>query len=124
MPGIHLTRVHPKRARYVVLFSSSQEEPAAAKLQRFVRGSCARKKLMGILNDRYEKEYDPDTDSWFYVNKVIKLLSHYWQKIDECSTWLFHTLAKSNACYFLESRRGVQMPTTSKQRERPTVHTV
>ncbi|CAM9292067.1 unnamed protein product, partial [Laminaria digitata] len=55
-----------------------QEEPAAAKLQRFVRGSCARKKLTGILNDRYEKEYDPDTDSWFYVNKVTRATT--WEK--------------------------------------------
>lgn len=23
-----------------------------------------------MLNSIYEKEYDPDTDAWFYVNKV------------------------------------------------------
>lgn len=23
-----------------------------------------------MLNDAYEREYDPETDSWFYVNKV------------------------------------------------------
>ena len=28
---------------------------------------------MSTLNSVYEKEYDPDTDSWFYVNKVRHL---------------------------------------------------
>lgn len=62
-------------------------------LQRFVRGSCARKKLMGILNDRYEKEYDPDTDSWFYVNKVTK--NYYRRKCHYNSdgSWWFQPTA-------------------------------
>lgn len=30
---------------------------------------------MSLLNSVYEKEFDPETDSWFYVNKVCGALS-------------------------------------------------
>ena len=32
---------------------------------------------MFMLNSVYEKEYDPDTDRWFYVNKVRHTSLYY-----------------------------------------------
>lgn len=52
----------------------SQEEWAARKVQGLFRKKHAWKKLKFMLNSVYEKEYDPDTDSWFYVNKVRRTL--------------------------------------------------
>lgn len=49
---------------------ATQEEWAARKLQCIVRKKRAWGKILAMLNDVYEKEYDPGTDSWFYVNKV------------------------------------------------------
>eukprot|EP00752_Nemacystus_decipiens_P007166 g6417.t1 len=49
-----------------------KEEWAARKVQALYRQRHAWKQLMFMLNSVYEKEYDPDTDSWFYVNKVTK----------------------------------------------------
>lgn len=41
-----------------------------------MRKRRAWKQVLTMMNDIYEKEYDPGTDSWFYVNKVtIKCLS-------------------------------------------------
>ncbi|CAM9612823.1 unnamed protein product [Ectocarpus fasciculatus] len=49
-----------------------KEEWAVKKVQGLFRKRHAWKKLMLVLNSVYEKEYDPDTDAWFYVNKVTK----------------------------------------------------
>ncbi|CAN0415368.1 unnamed protein product, partial [Ectocarpus sp. 12 AP-2014] len=49
-----------------------KEEWAIRKVQGLFRKRHAWKKLMLVLNSVYEKEYDPDTDAWFYVNKVTK----------------------------------------------------
>lgn len=55
---------------FVPFFFFSQEEWAARKVQGLFRQRRAWKQLTFMLNSVYEKEYDPDTDSWFYVNKV------------------------------------------------------
>lgn len=55
----------------------SQEEWAATKIQAAVRKRRSWKKLISMLNDVYEKEYDPDTDAWFYVNKVRLMIKHF-----------------------------------------------
>lgn len=65
--------------QHLVVFSDvlcclvPQEEWAAKKVQGLFRQKKAWKNLMFMLNNVYEKEYDPDTDGWFYVNKVRHL---------------------------------------------------
>lgn len=49
---------------------TTQEEWAARKVQGLIRKKRAWGNLLAMLNDVYEKEYDPETDCWFYVNKV------------------------------------------------------
>ncbi|CAM9937495.1 unnamed protein product, partial [Pylaiella littoralis] len=49
-----------------------KEEWAAKMVQGLIRRRRAWKQLMSLLNSVYEKEFDPETDSWFYVNKVTK----------------------------------------------------
>lgn len=39
-------------------------------VQGLIRRRHAWKRIMSMLNSVYEKEFDPDTDCWFYVNKV------------------------------------------------------
>ncbi|CAM9206036.1 unnamed protein product, partial [Discosporangium mesarthrocarpum] len=47
-----------------------REEWAAKKIQNIFRKKRAWMKTLTLLNEVYEKEYDPETDNWFYVNKV------------------------------------------------------
>lgn len=47
-----------------------QEESAARIIQLHLRKKRAWGRLLAMLNDVYEKEYDPDTECWFYVNKA------------------------------------------------------
>lgn len=54
-------------------FFLRQEEKAVATLQCFLRRRRAWKQLLAVLNSVYEKEYDPGTDNWFYVNKVNRV---------------------------------------------------
>lgn len=55
-------------APYVVV--DMQEEWAARIIQVAARKKGAWGRLLAMLNDVYEKEYDPETECWFYVNKA------------------------------------------------------
>lgn len=48
----------------------AQEEQAVETIQRLVRKRLAWNKVLSKMNSVYEKEYDPDTNAWFYVNQV------------------------------------------------------
>ncbi|CAM9458356.1 unnamed protein product, partial [Choristocarpus tenellus] len=75
--ALHGEKLDPRTNRwYLVSFHSvshpTQEDLAAKKVQAAFRRKLVWRSTLALLNELYEKEYDPETDNWFFVNKVTK----------------------------------------------------
>lgn len=92
-----------------------QEEHAVKTIQCLVRKWLAWKKLLSKMNSVYEKEYDPDTNAWFYVNKVNRTLraAQSMAAIGGCTHFLVVYQWSARTSFFLgkiRTKQGVYEP--------------